>query len=252
MCDRRVRPPQVRNGDARGALLSCDEILAVTLSWVRFDGVTTRLTRPWMWREPSMAPLYASGSELSWHEKAWEQGDAPRPSSATTYDVPAFVAAVAAIRGAPGWRDLSEEQRVESLFGRDGSTPASRIGRYCSLNLRRLTTYGTLEVRRFHGSADPAVNVAWARFVVGFVEAFRTAGMPLLAAVLDASPAHEGLRALCAAQESASVAELCAMAEGHIDAETVALLLADACPAAVGVVGCLPATRSPARDVCEL
>ena len=43
-----------------------------------------------------------------------------------------------------------DASKLERLFGRAPETPASRIGRYCSLNLRRLTTYGTLEVRRFH------------------------------------------------------------------------------------------------------
>jgi len=47
----------VRNASARGELLSPREILHVVLSWIRFDLATARLTRPWMWREPSCAPL---------------------------------------------------------------------------------------------------------------------------------------------------------------------------------------------------
>ena len=49
------------------------ELLAVYFAWVKFDLVTARFARPWMWREPSVAPLYATGSEFQWHEKAREQ-----------------------------------------------------------------------------------------------------------------------------------------------------------------------------------
>ena len=54
--------------------MSCLEVLAVYFAWVRYDLVTAHFARPWMWREPSMAPLYATGSEFSWRETAWAQG----------------------------------------------------------------------------------------------------------------------------------------------------------------------------------
>ena len=55
-----------------------------------------------------MAPLYATGAEFAWHEKAWEQGargqgrgGGPR---AANYDVPRFVRAVRRIVQVPTWR----------------------------------------------------------------------------------------------------------------------------------------------------
>ena len=49
---------------ATGAPLSTYELLLVYISWVQFDLCTTRLARPWLWREPWSAPLYATGPEL--------------------------------------------------------------------------------------------------------------------------------------------------------------------------------------------
>lgn len=88
---------------------------------------------------------------------------------------------------------MPEADKLERLFGRAAGTPASRIGRYCSLNLRRLTSYGTFEVRRFHGTLDPAVAVCWAHFCAAFVECFRGHGLwarLLGAANHDDAPRH--------------------------------------------------------------
>lgn len=68
----------VRSRTAAGAPLSVRELLGVVLSWARFDLVTARLARPWMWREPSCCPLYASGPELysgNGQDAAWNQGE---------------------------------------------------------------------------------------------------------------------------------------------------------------------------------
>ena len=78
-----------------------------------------------------MAPLYASGSEFAWRETAWEQGRTAARDPAT-YDVPTFVRAVRSLY-ADGLASQSEEEQLEGLFGRARHTPASRIGRYCSL-----------------------------------------------------------------------------------------------------------------------
>ena len=78
---------------------------------------------------------------------------------------------------AQGFDALPDGAKLERLFGRAAGTPASRIGRYCSLNLRRLTSYGTFEIRRFHGTLDPAVAVCWAQFCAAFVECFRGHGL---------------------------------------------------------------------------
>ena len=136
---------------AGGDQLSCREVLAVYLAWVRFDLVTARFARPWMWREPSMAPLYATGTEFSWPEKAWEQGTATAVNKAF-YDIPTFARAIRDVVGSAGYESLGEEVKRERLFGRHADSPTSGIGRYCSLNLRRLTSYGTLEFRRFQGT----------------------------------------------------------------------------------------------------
>ena len=68
----------VRSAVAGGDALSVPELLSVYFAWVQFDLVTARFARPWMWREPSMAPMYATGSEFAWHEKAWAN---PNPDS---------------------------------------------------------------------------------------------------------------------------------------------------------------------------
>ena len=151
----------VRDTLAGGEQLTCEELLAVYFAWVRFDFVTTRFARPWMWREPSMAPLYATGSEFVWREKAWEQGStAAALENRGLYDIPTFARAVRKVRESDGFGALSEAEKIEALFGRDSSSPSAGIGRYCSLNLRRLTTYGTLEFRRFQvpGPSDACMR----------------------------------------------------------------------------------------------
>lgn len=221
----------VRSPIAGGSPLSVEEILHVYISWVRFDSVTARCARPWCWREPSMAPLYASGTEFLYREKAWEQGGGNATASherLATYDIPKFVAAVRALLHAPGWSEYSEDEQLERLFGRADATPASQIGRYCSLNLRRLTTYGTLEIRRFHSCIDPAIVCRWAHLCVSFVEAFRGGGDGLAPRVLSAGvPLDTALSELRAAQEAATPAELMAAMEGFVDPRTARVLMRD-------------------------
>ena len=249
----------VRSAVAGGDALSVPELLSVYFAWVQFDLVTARFARPWMWREPSMAPMYATGSEFAWHEKAWAQGGCTGVSAREgAHDLPRFLRAVREVLAeevrphtstrAPsrtrthahthtstpprlytstplhlhlstpyrhtatpphrhtatpphrhtaeptqGFDALPEADKLERLFGRAAGTPASRIGRYCSLNLRRLTSYGTFEVRRFHGTLDPAVAVCWAHFCTAFVECFRGHGLwarLLGAANHDDAPRH--------------------------------------------------------------
>ena len=216
----------VRNPLAGGDLLSCDEVLSVFVAWVRYDAVTARFARPWMWREASTAPLYASGAEFSWHEKAWEQGEGAHPNKYEMYDVPCFLRAVRAARGAPGFAALTDDEKVERLFGRDPGTPASRLGRYCALNLRRLSGYGTLEVRRFHSTLDEAIVVRWVHFCGAFVECFRSDGGA--AALLDADDFEGALRRLQAEQEGATADDLMRAMEGFVDERTAAIFMEDA------------------------
>lgn len=211
---------------AGGDALSCDAILSVFLAWVEFDLVVARFARPWMWREPSMAPLYATGSEFSWHESAWDQG-AVTAANASTYDVPDFVRAVRELYATPGFEGLPDDQKREALFGRDATTPASRIGRYCSLNLRRLTSYGTLEFRRFHASLDSAVVARWAHFCAAFVECFRNDRRRRRACWIEELGFDETMRELTTRQETATPALLMAEMTGYVDPSTANFFMRD-------------------------
>lgn len=216
----------VRSAVAGGDALSVLELLSVYFAWVQFDLVTARFARPWMWREPSMAPMYATGSEFAWHEKAWAQGGCTGVSAREgAHDLPRFLRAVREVLAEEGFDALPEADKLERLFGRAAGTPASRIGRYCSLNLRRLTSYGTFEVRRFHGTLDPAVAVCWAHFCAAFVECFR--GHGLSARLLGAANHDDALAELVAAQEAATPAGLMAAMAGYVDAGTAEYLMRD-------------------------
>jgi len=68
----------VRNPEAGGALLTAEEILDVFFHWVRFDQVTQPFARPWMWREPSCAPLLATGAEMGSLEDPWGESQGAR------------------------------------------------------------------------------------------------------------------------------------------------------------------------------
>ena len=208
-----------RSAVAGGDMLSVPEILNVYFAWVAYDLVTARFARPWVWREPSAAPLYATGAEFAWHEKAWEQGHATMADrGASTYDVPEFLRAVHALCRDEGFAALSDAEQLEALFGRTPDAPASRIGRYCSLNLRKLTTYGTLEFRRFHGTLDAALAVRWAHFCVAFVERFRRHGLG--ERLLHRLPIDEALAELVAAQEAATAPALMEAMAGLVDPST--------------------------------
>jgi hypothetical protein len=214
----------VRNKLAGGDALSCAEILDVYFSWIRFDLVLARFARPWMWREPSMAPLYATGSEFAWQELAWTQGSV-EAADRKTYDVPLFVRAVRAIYAEHGFQELAEDEKLERLFGRDARSPASGIGRYCSLNLRRLTSYGTLEFRRMNGTLDEDILVRWAHFCVAFVECFRTSGRGTH--LIEAPTLEEALASLAVEQELAKPAQLMEEMAGFVDRSTAKYFMRD-------------------------
>ena len=209
--------------DAGGDCLSCRELLSVYLSWVRFDMVTMRFARPWMWREPSMAPLYATGSEFAWHERGWEQGCSR--NNGAKYDIPLFVNAVRELLAQPSFAQLGRREQLDLLFGSEPSTPGRRIGRYCSLNLCRLPTYGTLEFRRFQGTLDDALIVRWAHFCVAFVECFRSTDE--LSRLLGASSLEAAIATLRAEQERATATELMERMAGFVDASTADFFMHD-------------------------
>ncbi len=246
----------VRNPLAAGGMLSERELLAVVLEWIRFDLVTARFARPWMWREPSCTPLYASGPELfagNGQDKAWNTGLRallPGVAGGTSTlqlgaDVPGYVAGVYALLRKPDFLALPEETRLKTLFDQ---LPEATLGRFCSLNLLRVCSYGTLEVRRFHGTVDGGVVAHWAAFCVGFVEGARADGHGTCAAVLDAPDLATGLRTLRTLQERATLQELATMLDGHVHPSTIARLLADARPAEPGAA-CTP--KPPGTPVAD-
>ena len=218
----------VCNPNAGGNSLSCLEMLSVFFAWVRFDLVTAKFARPWMWREPSMAPLYATGAEFSWQEPAWQQGIVAS-ASAAMYDVPHLLMVVRSLYADPGFAAASDEEQRERLFGRaatDPASPAAQIGRYCSLNLRRITSYGTLEFRRFHGTLDEAVVTRWAHFCVAFVECFRHHHHRCRSLVETLSE-QEALTTIDDEQERATSQLLMEEMDGFVDSQTADFFLRD-------------------------
>ena len=278
----------VRNTKSGGSVLSAGELLDVVLAWIRFDLVTQTYARPWLWCEPSATPLYATGPEmgtlvnLTWEEvteadiladmshrppahraaaefraQVANEGFADAAQHWRCHEealerklcsVPAFVRAAYEIVHTDGFDDLDSAEQINRLFGHSG--PGKQLGRYCSLNLSALIKYGTLEIRRFHGTLDSALLVRWAHFCVCFVEAFagnrgehsrslpkqslpcETSTKPAKrrSLFLDGHPSAEAaLRALQSAQETATSEELMACLAGHLDLRTAAYLAHDAC-----------------------
>ena len=169
------------------------------------------------WRDKWAAPLYATGAEFLFCEKAWEQGEMVSPKDAGAYDVPTFFRHARAILD----DDTPEEEKVERIFG------GSRLGKYCSLNVDKVLEYGTVEFRRMHPSTDPDHAVSWALFCVTFVETFQDTR---LASAYLAVPVEDGLRALQRDQETATRADLAELLP-HPGASTLARLARDACGA---------------------
>ena len=237
---------------AGGAVLGAIDILGVFFAWVRFDLVTARLARPWMWREPSSAPLYATGSEFAFLEDGLQQGAAPYPSKASIYDIPSFVKGCRSVVNAADFAELSASEQLERLFGgppkgtegSEGTTPGALLGRHGSMNLRRVTSYGTLEIRRFHGTLDAASVTDWACVCVGFVEHFSrvssaSSGAQLCSGLLSADDATAAcaLRDLQRAQEVATMEALAEELGGIIDTRSLWRLVENAAAPSVRSTG---------------
>lgn len=218
----------VRNPLAGGTLLTAEQIYRVFFWWVRFDLVTARFARPWLWRDHSTAPLYATGAEFEYHEALWEQGRGGPPSThwahvveasptlrARRQDLPTFVHTAHAVVREEGYDSLPEAAKVSRL-----AEAASSMGRYCSLNVAPLAkeSYGTLEFRRFHGTMDARLLARWAHFCVAFVECFAEMDWPLLER--PGTSADEVLAELSSAQEAATADELMQCMASHLDPGT--------------------------------
>ena len=109
----------VRCAASAGELLTARELLAVWLEWVRFDHVTSRLARPWVWREPWCAPLHVTGAEFAMGEAAWSQGGEEfreEPSTQRRYNVREFIAGAHAEMRSAEWRLRDVAGQVALLF----------------------------------------------------------------------------------------------------------------------------------------
>ena len=215
----------VTNPEGAGRLLWHREILSVWQAWVKYDLVTTKLARSWLWRDRWAAPLYATGAEFTFDQKPWEQGRVKGLAELRANDVPVFVRRCHAAVRSRGFRECEDERgRLQVLFA-----PTLTPGKHVSLNLEHVTTFGTLEFRRMHATTDPDWVLCWSHFCAAFVEKFsrdrdgenggeRTGG-GCLRHFLDAPDADTALRELEAAQASATQEMLEAemgLPEGHL------------------------------------
>lgn len=168
-------------------------LLAVVANWIRFDGVIRQFAQPWMWRERSLAPMFAAGPEFLWREVAWKQNTSAVTFSEATaekgYNVPAFFkhafetlhagtqTSPAAAPAAPGTEANAPGDAAKpctSVFDNVFSYDAVHrtLFRNNALNLLALGKFGTVEFRRMHATLDADFVVAWTRFCVAFVEKF--------------------------------------------------------------------------------
>ena len=209
----------VRSATAHGTLLSPRELVRVVLNWVKYDLVTSRFTRAWMWREPSCQPLYALGPELT-----RRQGDRePSERASCEWDFPRWLDAARQLLSSTEFAALGEDEQFARMLG--PRSAASELGRYCSLNLQSVRRYGTLEIRRFHGTLDGDLLVHWCHFCAAFVETFHVA-TPEVDRLLSL-PLPEALSALSVAQEKASPDELMRAMADLVDPATAGCFLAD-------------------------
>jgi len=211
------------------------DVHTFVFAWIRFDQVTLQFARPWMWSEPSCAPLLATGAEMGSLEEPWQYesnggggveqvGQNVLQPMRARYDVPTFVRDVWTIVHTDGFEQLTEQHKVGRLFGL--GSPAEALTRECSINMLAIRKHGTLEFRRFHGSLDATLIVRWAHFCVAFVECFRTRPWRLLSDELSMETA---LHTLQTAQEAATADELMACMDGYVDPTTAVHFARDAC-----------------------
>ena len=228
----------VRNTAARGEELTALQLVGVFLTWVRFDLVTSRFARPWIRRSKWCAPMYATGREFLWSEASWQQGTSTaaeyanglrmpearlESEEAHSGDVYLFLRAVHALVTDNEFASLPEPQRVRRIFGYADSSPARLLGRFISLNVLHVCNYGTLEFRRFESSFDESRIVAWAHFVVSFVECFSVSSKSI-AADFCAVPFDDAVEALQMAQECATAADLLDLMSSYCDPDLAGFL----------------------------
>lgn len=200
-----------RNPLAPGRLLTARQILAVLITWVRFDLACGPLARSWMWMDRWSAPMFATGAEFTFNERPHLRGRAAHAQRGSMYDVRAFFAharsQVWSLDELP-----TEDDRVRALFGE-----GCGLGKYNSLNVRPLFAYGTLEFRRMHASTDEDLVMRWAHVCATFVET--CADESLLERYMGEETSHdEGLERLAVDQEAATLADLDALLQETLGA----------------------------------
>ena len=185
----------VRKTEAGGEQLTSRELLCVFGTWLQFEHVTGALARSWLRRDRWCGPLYATGPELAFRDKPWQQGER-RPLPPGKLDAPAFLRRAHALWQNERLEELDEDERVRCLFA---ETP----GRLASLNVAAVNKTGTVEFRRHHATTCGVAVRNWCLFCVAFLEAARTGEGSCLgrgAEVLLGAPSPEG--ALSALREA--------------------------------------------------
>jgi len=230
-------------------LVATQSLLCVLVNWVRFDLVAAQFTKPWMRRDRSFAPMFASGPEFLGHEVAWTQGTSAlaRGQDPSLFNFPKFFRhafetynnrAQTKAHSKIGDGEVLDGEDHRSLFDRvfDDEIIRDSMYRRNSLNLVCLKKYGTVEFRRMHGTLDPAFISAWSWFCVGFVEKYSDPGSFARHAIAffdDAPNWWTGLGRLIEAQNKATMEDLleCMQEEEspYVPPSAMAALIAHAC-----------------------
>ena len=228
----------IRNPDAwpRTSLEDIDDVLAtqsllsVVLNYIRFDGIIRTFSKPWMWRDRSLAPMFASGPEFSWQENAWSLGktiiDHDNKCEKDLYNVPGlfnhlFVAYNSALQGDAA----AAGNMFDTVF--DPEQLRKSVFRWNGLNLFSLRKYGTIEFRRMHATLDADFISSWTWFVVAFVEHFSKpeAFEELGKACWESDGPSEGLAKLVQAQNEATIEDLAEIISPMVPPKTFKILL---------------------------
>lgn len=186
-------------------------LLGVVFGWIIFDRVVQSFSKPWMWRDRSLGPMFAHGPEFLWGEITWNHGTTCLESTKTgeiemkMYNIPAFFRHI--------YKCFHDYDGSGDLFGKvfHRDVIYNTIFRNNSLNLLALDKYGTVEFRRLHATLDSEFISAYTWFCVGFVEKFCSRALfhQFVAPFIDdASSWEAGLEKLIKAQNSATLEDL--------------------------------------------
>lgn len=184
-------------------------LLGVVFGWIIFDRVVQSFSKPWMWRDRSLAPMFANGPEFLWRELTWNHGTTALDASTEgdieikMYNVPAFYRHIYdCFQSYDG-----SESLFEKVFSRD--IIYNTIFRNNSLNLLAIDKYGTVEFRRMHATLNASFISAYCWFCTGFVEKFsRSSHLFVNPFIDDARTWEDGLEKLISMQNKATIEDL--------------------------------------------